>query len=130
MDAFGLSLNAATLWNAIPFSFVIDWVTNVGDLLDSWRVDNLTATCRIEAFTHSLKSAESWVICIMNDAGGWIVVGTAQLLKYDRRLVAYPITGTQPSVTGLSTTEILLAQSLVGVRQKRKRRSYLSRHLR
>lgn len=33
----GLNLDAATVWNAIPFSWMVDWYANIGSYLDSQR---------------------------------------------------------------------------------------------
>lgn len=41
LDSLGFELNPAIVWNAIPFSFVIDWLVNVGSYLDRFKVDTL-----------------------------------------------------------------------------------------
>jgi hypothetical protein len=41
LASLGLELNPRIIWDLIPFSFVIDWFTNVGDVLDSMRIDAL-----------------------------------------------------------------------------------------
>ena len=35
LDKFGLRLNFANTWDMIPFSFVVDWFTKIGDMLAS-----------------------------------------------------------------------------------------------
>lgn len=35
LDKFGLRLNLANTWDMIPFSFVVDWFTKIGDMLAS-----------------------------------------------------------------------------------------------
>lgn len=37
LDAVGLNLNPAIVWEAIPYSFVVDWFINVGDFLAQLR---------------------------------------------------------------------------------------------
>jgi hypothetical protein len=41
LDAFGLSLNPAVIWNAIPFTFLVDWVIGVSRFLDQFDVGNM-----------------------------------------------------------------------------------------
>jgi len=33
----GVELNPGIIWDAIPFSFVVDWFSNVGDFLEQYR---------------------------------------------------------------------------------------------
>lgn len=54
LDALGVNLNPAIIWNAIPFSFVLDWVVNVGDFLDRWKVENMKPTINIHRFLWSV----------------------------------------------------------------------------
>jgi hypothetical protein len=42
LDTLGLNLNPAILWNAIPFSFVLDWIVKVGDWLEQFKVTHVT----------------------------------------------------------------------------------------
>lgn len=35
---FGLELNSYTAWDLIPYSFVVDWFLNIGDLLEKYEV--------------------------------------------------------------------------------------------
>lgn len=37
LDAWGVNFNPAIVWNAIPWSFVIDWVLSVSRFLDQFR---------------------------------------------------------------------------------------------
>jgi hypothetical protein len=41
LASLGFNLNARIVWDAIPFSFVVDWVFNVGGLLNNLRIDTL-----------------------------------------------------------------------------------------
>jgi hypothetical protein len=52
---FGLNMSASTLWNAIPWSWLIDYLLNIGDLLDTtggkltWEVPSMCIMHRSEA---------------------------------------------------------------------------------
>jgi len=41
IDTLGFELNPGILWDAIPFSFVVDWFLNVGDFLNGIKIDAL-----------------------------------------------------------------------------------------
>ena len=55
LDALGLNLNPAIIWNAIPWTFVVDWVLGVGQYLDDMKVDNMTPQINIHRFLWSVK---------------------------------------------------------------------------
>jgi len=54
-DAFGVKLDPSILWNAIPFSFVIDWFLKVGDFLQSFSPNDLDMQVEVLDFSASLK---------------------------------------------------------------------------
>lgn len=41
LDGAGFELNPRIVWDKIPFSFVVDWFTNIGDFLDQYKHDAL-----------------------------------------------------------------------------------------
>lgn len=41
LDSLGFELNPRIIWDALPFTFVIDWFFGVGSFLDRYRVDAL-----------------------------------------------------------------------------------------
>lgn len=47
LDSLGVNLDPAILWNAIPWSFVIDWVMNVSSWLGQFRMTNVKVETRI-----------------------------------------------------------------------------------
>jgi hypothetical protein len=55
LDTLGVQLNASIVWNAIPYSFVVDWFFNVGEWMNQLRVDNLKIPAVVTAFCHSVK---------------------------------------------------------------------------
>ena len=55
LDSLGVNLNPAIIWNAIPFSFVVDWFSNVGSYLDQYGVEQVYIPVRFELIGYSLK---------------------------------------------------------------------------
>lgn len=41
LDGLGVNFNPRTVWNAIPWSFVVDWVVDVGQFLGNFAVTNM-----------------------------------------------------------------------------------------
>jgi hypothetical protein len=55
LDALGIQLNPGIVWNAIPFTFLIDWVFKVGDYLEQFKQSNLDVTVIVDDFCISQK---------------------------------------------------------------------------
>jgi hypothetical protein len=55
LDAFGVNLNPAIIWNAIPWSFVVDWVIGVSRWLDNFKVENMKPVINIRRYLWSIK---------------------------------------------------------------------------
>jgi len=56
-DAFGVYWDPQVLWNAIPFSFLVDWFFEVGDWLHrKFSKPNLTVKLRVIDFCISVKA--------------------------------------------------------------------------
>jgi hypothetical protein len=47
LDALGVNLNPQIIWNAIPWSFVVDWVAKVGNFLSQFQMRNLEPVINI-----------------------------------------------------------------------------------
>lgn len=54
LDRFGV-FPTSIFWEAVPYSFVIDWFTPVGDWIRSKEEDWLKPVVALESFCHSLK---------------------------------------------------------------------------
>lgn len=130
LDALGLTANPATIWNAIPFSFVIDWVVNVGKYLERLRVDNIDLKARTEVldFCHSVKVSRKYRFKTRQwdrIPGGlftktsWSDLAYCEHSIYDRRK-AMPNIYQALTTSGLSATEITLAGALVSTKYSRK----------
>lgn len=62
LDALGVNFNPAIIWNAIPFSFVVDWVLGVGQYLDSLKMENMKPTINIHSFLWSVTRRRRIVV--------------------------------------------------------------------
>lgn len=54
-DALGVNLNPSIIWNAIPFSFVIDWVFGVSRFLEQFQTKQLEPQINIRRGLWSIK---------------------------------------------------------------------------
>jgi hypothetical protein len=58
LDAFGVYWDPQIIWDAIPFSFIVDWFYNFGDFLSSWLAHpNTNVQFRIIDFCASVKAS-------------------------------------------------------------------------
>jgi hypothetical protein len=48
LDSWGIELNAEIIWDAVPFSFVLDWFLDVGTLARQFRMDTLELPIKLE----------------------------------------------------------------------------------
>jgi hypothetical protein len=56
MDAMGVNLNPAIIWNAIPWTFVVDWVIDVSRWLNSRAKLNMEPVTNISRYLWSYKT--------------------------------------------------------------------------
>lgn len=54
LDAIGLNANPSQIWDAIPFSFLVDWFANVGDVVSQFNSNWLEPTLSIRSIMYSL----------------------------------------------------------------------------
>lgn len=55
LDHWGIQFSTKDVWNAVPFSFLVDWVFSVSDWLEKFDSENLPVQVRIDDFCSSLK---------------------------------------------------------------------------
>jgi len=55
LDALGVNLNPAILWNAIPWTFVVDWFAGVSRWLDKRKRLNMEPAINISRYSWSYK---------------------------------------------------------------------------
>jgi len=121
LDDLGVNLNPAIIWNAIPWSFVVDWIVNVQSLLDKFAIGFMDPEVQILQYSYSIRRERNIRLTISvnhNDGqSGWAEYRfpTVNQVAY-RRVVDMP----KPSLvelSGLSLKEFSLATALVLSRQ-------------
>jgi hypothetical protein len=127
-DALGLNWNPAIIWNAIPWSFVVDWVFGVSRWLDQFKVPLLEPVINIHRVLWSVQrerkifvqnlvgSSDSSSVSLHRPRAQLPVV---QQSAY-RRDIDYPDSGSITS-SGLSLKEFSLGAALVLARRRRRK---------
>jgi hypothetical protein len=55
LDSLGVNFNPAIIWNAIPWTFVVDWVFDVSRWLDQFKIRNFEPSTVIYRCCYSIK---------------------------------------------------------------------------
>lgn len=131
LDMLGINGNWSMLWNAIPYSFILDWFVKVSRYLNRLRVDNIPIKTEISDFCASAKIVKQYqfVLTDRNQLpngtyvyGGKKVFDYVKASRYERK-TGVPEWRSAVLLSGLSPTEFSLAGALVGSRIKPKRRT-------
>jgi hypothetical protein len=71
LDALGVRIDPGIVWDALPFSFLVDWVVDVSSFLHSFARNNYPIQVSRGDFCHSLAySSECVVYMYMSDCAG------------------------------------------------------------
>lgn len=125
----GFRFDPRILWNALPYSFMVDWVLKVGDWLKQW--DEGTIPCRITILDCCVSQKESYKVSLWHEyapTGTWTgsppmdgYFGTIIVKHYRRKKVTVgDLRPFLPKIDGLSLRELALGVSL-GVAKARLR---------
>jgi len=125
LDELGANLNPSIVWNAIPYSFLIDWVAGVSDFLDQFKIENVRPVTVIHRCCYSLNvvrlTVRSVRYCVDGPwDSGWrtaAVVKEEAYRRFSDNLSWVPI-----GTSGLSKREVVLATSLVTVKWPKRRK--------
>lgn len=98
--ALGLNASAATIWNAIPWSWLVDYFTNIGDLMDARR--GYTRWKFKDLYCMVTTSVETRITGELNKVGSMSYSGGSK--SYIRKERSYM--GSNPNV-GLSLSPML-----------------------
>ena len=128
LDVLGVKRDPSIIWNAIPFSFVVDWFVDVSSFLNAFSVDNLRFRVKILDFCSSVKVSSSaqlvgWTSETFGDTGNSINNPEEQMVSftgksYERRTLL-PDLNASLSVSGLSGREAFLSAALIGANVRR-----------
>jgi hypothetical protein len=135
LDAFGINMNPAIIWNAIPWSFVIDWFFGVSRWLDSYKVENLKPQINILQYLWSIKRSRTIrVETLASNNPTWPEqpLFTTCIVRPVVTETAYRRQAGLPSynsftMSGLSPTEFSLGAALLITRRRRQRHRLPSR---
>lgn len=128
LDSLGVNLNPQIIWNAIPWSFVVDWVLGVSQWLGQFKVLNMEPQINIIDFLWSVKRQRSIYMStkVGNAIDNWVFPAPTKKLvcvtnetSY-RRQVGYPSYNSFLT-SGLSSTELSLGAALVLSRRRRRK---------
>lgn len=120
LDSLGVNLNPAIIWNAIPWSFVVDWVISVSRYLDGLKRRNLEPVTVIHKWC--------WSVHTERDIDLWIDINTGTAYAQTNIPIArvseesYIRSPSMPSLeaalqgSGISIKEFSLAAALGGSR--------------
>ena len=89
LDAFGLYVDASAGWNALPFSFVVDYVLPIGNTLEKFRDPYVGVTTQMVRAWQTLK-LEAKVTCTWEEPDTWEApingsnLGTVSIKSFNR----------------------------------------------
>jgi hypothetical protein len=122
LDALGINLNPAIIWNAIPWSFAVDWLVGIGPYLDSLKTENMRPVINVRRYLWSIKRRRRIVV-----SKGTYIFGSGQLISTSQMPVvtqtAYRRSTALPShssieLSGLTPKEFSLGAALVIARRR------------
>jgi hypothetical protein len=122
MDLLGLNLNPAIIWNAMPWTFVLDWVVGIGPYLDSLKETNMEPLINIRRYLWSVKRKRRITVTteIRNayDTSTLhrITLPVVTQTAYRRQVAAFPTSSIESS--GLTLKEVSLGAALVIARKR------------
>lgn len=124
LDAFGVNLNPSIIWNAIPWSFAVDWLVGIGRWLDQFKKTNLEPKINILGYLWSVKRERRIQLSLKQaSAYGYSLNATASVpqspvweTSYRRDLES--VTANSVKLSGLNANEFSLGAALVFARRR------------
>jgi hypothetical protein len=119
-DFFGLNLNPQIIWNAIPWSFVADWTTGIGQWLDQFSVSNIRPVVFIRRYCASFNVQRTISSYLYMNFGSIHETGPVLCSQVNER--AYRRVANTPDLyssivsSGISPDELMLSAALVATR--------------
>jgi hypothetical protein len=112
IEASGLNRPLSVVWNYIPFSFVVDWFTNVGDWAES-LLQEPAIPIVIEDFSHSVKYSYQTEIEISDWNGKYVAPLAKSYISYYERKRDNPATVAPLRFNWADGNQIFLGSALV-----------------
>jgi hypothetical protein len=124
LDSLGLNLNPKIAWDALKYSFVVDWILRVGDFLDQFKLPWIRPVVNVErcwTVLHLKKEMElqfskSGLYGDSATVIDSVVIGRGVYEQFVRKPSSYGFLSLVGS--GLSKYEIVMLSSLLGARVK------------
>jgi hypothetical protein len=107
-DYLGLQLSPQVIWNAIPFSFVVDWVLGIGPWLSQFTPTRLGIVTHIERAGWSVKVERNATLSIAQ----YGQVGQYHEKSYYRTPAGVSLVSSIRS-SGINSSEFILGSSLI-----------------
>lgn len=130
LDALGVNFSPRIIWDALPFSFVVDWVLKVGQSLDQFETKNMEPQVNIGSQLWSIKRSReirlkvkpSFQITALEGILDRSPVSLPVVKEsiYSRRL-SYQLTPGLIETSGLSASEFTLGAAIVIAQRKRRK---------
>jgi hypothetical protein len=124
LNAFGVDALLSSIWEAVPFSFVVDWFINVGDIIESLEGHlNEPLPIVILDFSHSVKYKYSTRLIHNQGQLGSSHLKISGILLMEKSVTRYIRRAEAPSLWARLETrlpnlnQVLLGGSLFGSRQ-------------
>lgn len=121
-SSLGLLNPAKIIWNAIPYSFIVDWLFKVSDLLNSLDIQPLKGKWELSQVHHTIK--EIGVIERYNQiwpslGNPWRKTDTGVVAMRYRRAPGLPVLTSELSIGDLSPQQQALLAALLDQRLRR-----------
>jgi len=114
LDSLGINLDPQIIWNAIPWSFVVDWVVDVGPYLGRFKIPGLQPVINIRRSCWSIKRTRH--IRMTVDVNKQQSLPSSRVTETAYRRSIFTPTMTSLQAGGLSPTEVSLGYALVSTR--------------
>lgn len=111
LDELGVNLNPNIIWNAIPWSFVVDWVAGVSRYLDQFKHTNMEPVINIRRALWSIKRRRT-ISCSV-DVFGYQGLPSSVVTEAAYRRQPFLPTRSSVELSGLSSKEFSLGAALV-----------------
>lgn len=117
LDKLGVNFNPAIIWNAIRWTFVIDWVFGVSHFLEQFKRANLEPEIVIHKALWSIKYERQLSMSL--DSQDQIAIPVSSVTETAYRRTPFTMTPHLITSSGLSPKEFVLGGSLLITRRPR-----------